>query len=90
MFGFIKKVFFTGLTILSTLLSINPLKCISLNNQECKVRPEIVNVNSKEPVFYPFSIKSSKCSGSCNNINDPYAKLCVPDVVKNKKSKYSI
>ena len=34
-------------------------------------------------VHYPCSIKVSKCSGSCNNINDPYAKLCVPDVVKN-------
>ena len=54
-----------------------------MNNQECKVRPQIVNVNSDEPVFYPFSIKTSKCSGSCNNINDPYAKMCVPDVVKN-------
>ena len=54
-----------------------------MNNQECKVRREIVNVNSNKPVFYPFSIKTSKCSGSCNNINDPYAKLCVPDVVKN-------
>ena len=54
-----------------------------MNNQECKVRPEIVNVNSDEPVFYPFSIKTSKCSGSCNNINDPYAKMCVSDVVKN-------
>ena len=54
-----------------------------MNNQECKVRPQIVNVNSDEPVFYPFSIKTSKCSGSCNNINDPYAKLCVPNVVKN-------
>ena len=28
-----------------------------MNNQECKVRPEVVNVNSNEPVFYPFSIK---------------------------------
>ena len=54
-----------------------------MNNQECKVRLQIVNVNSEEPVFYPFSIKTSKCSGSCNNINDPYAKMCVPDVVKN-------
>ena len=54
-----------------------------MNNQECKVRPEIVNVNSGEPVFYPFSIKTSKCNGSCNNINDPYAKICIPDVVKN-------
>ena len=56
--------------------SVNSLKCISMNNQECKVRPEIVNVNSDEPVFYPFSIKTSKCSGSCNNFNVPYAK-CV-------------
>ena len=53
-----------------------------MNNQECNIRPKIVNVNSNEPVFYPFSIKTSKCSGSCNNINNPYAKLCVPDVVK--------
>ena len=52
-----------------------------MNNQECKVRPEIVNV-SDEPVFYPFGIKTSKCSDSCNNINNPYAKMCVPDVVK--------
>ena len=56
-----------------------------MNNQECKVRPQIVNVNSEEPVIFPFSIKISKCSGNCNNINDPYAKLCVPDVVKNLK-----
>ena len=48
-----------------------------MNNQECKVRPEIVNFNSDEPVFYPFCIKTSKCSGSCNNIDDPYAKICV-------------
>ena len=54
-----------------------------MNNQECKVRPEIINVNSNEPVFYPFSIKTSKCSGSYNNINDPYAKMCVSDVAKN-------
>ena len=45
--------------------------------------PQIINVNSDEPVFFPFSIKTSKCSGSCNNINDPYAKICVPYVVKN-------
>ena len=34
---------------------------------------------------YPFSIKTSKCSGNCNNINDPYAKICVPHVVKKHK-----
>ena len=64
-------------------LSATPLSCISMNNQECKVRPEIINVNSDKPVFYPFSIKTNKYSGSCNNINDSYAKICVPDVVRN-------
>ena len=73
-----------GLTVLSYVnpLSRNQLGCISMNNQECKVRPEII-VDSDELVFYPFSIKTSKCSGSCNSINDPYAKMCVPDVIKN-------
>ena len=82
MFVFIKKVFFTGLVFISSLVSTTPISCISMNNQTCKIRPEIIIVNSNEPVFYPFSIKTSKCSGSCNNINDPYAKICVPDVVK--------
>ena len=83
MFVFIKKVFHIGSLFLSSLVSTTPLSCISMNNQACKVRPEIINVNSDEPVFYPFSIKTSKCSGSCNNINDPYAKMCVTDVIKN-------
>ena len=69
--GLLKKCFFTGLiTLLSinllsaTPLTVTPLKCISMNNQECKIRPEVINVNSDEPMFYPFSIKTSKCSGS--------------------------
>ena len=53
-----------------------------MNNQACKARPEIINVSINNLVFYPFSIKTSKCSGSCNNINNPYARMCVPDVVK--------
>ena len=82
MLGFVKKCFFTAMMFFRcNLSSLNPLKCISMNNQEYKARPEIVNVNNDEPVFFPFSIKTSKCNGCCNNINDPYAKLCVPDVV---------
>ena len=83
MFVFFKNIFLTRLAFISSLVSTTPLSCISMNNQACKVRPEIINVNSDEPVFYPFSIKTSKCSGSCNNINDPYAKMCVTDVIKN-------
>ena len=65
------------------LSSVNQLENVSINNQECKLRSEIVTVDSNEPVFYTFSIRTSKCSGNCNNINDPYAKLCVSDIVKN-------
>ena len=55
-----------------TFFGCNVLKCVSMNNQECKVRPEIININSNETLFYPHSITISKCRGSCNN-NDPYA-----------------
>ena len=80
-FRLIKKVFFLGLTTLSNFM--NALDCISMKNRECKVRPEIISNNSNNPMFYPFSIKVNKCSGNCNNINDPYARICVPDIVKN-------
>ena len=46
-----------------------------MSNQGCKTRPEIININSNEPLFFPYSILVNKRSGSCNNINDPYAKL---------------
>ena len=76
----LKKVFFLGLTILSNFT--NALDCVTMKNRECKVRPEIININSSNPMFYLFSIKVNKCNGNCNNINDPYAKICVSDIVK--------
>ena len=82
MFVFIKKILSSGFLFLSSLVSTTPLSYISIKNQECKVRPEIINVNSNNPIFYRFSIKINKCSGNCNNINNPYAKICVPDVIK--------
>ena len=86
MFSFVKKVFVLGLTVLSSSIT-SALNFISLNNQECKVRPKIVDVSSDNPIFYPFSVKINRCSGNCNTINDPYAKICVPDIVKNLKLK---
>ena len=83
MFGFVQKAFFAGVAFLSSFTSVNSLSCISMKNKKCKVRPQIVKVKSDDSVFFPFSIKTSKDSGSCNNINDPYAKNCVPDVIKN-------
>ena len=84
MLGFAKQIFISAMMFFGcNLPSINSLKCISMNNRECKIRPQIVHVNSEEPVFFPFSIKKSKCSGSCNNVNDPYPQLCAPDIIKN-------
>ena len=69
MFGFVEKVFFTVLTILScvnpprtillsaALLNTTPLKCISMTNQKCKIRLKIINVNSDELMFYPLVLK---------------------------------
>ena len=51
------------------------------------IKPRIVNVNSDESVVFPFSIRACKCSGICNSINDSYAKLRVPNVVKNLNTK---
>ena len=71
----------------SDVLNVNSLECVSINNQECKIRPEIINLNNNEPLFYPYSIKINKWKGSCNTINDPYAKICVPDQTKNTNVK---
>ena len=65
--------------------SCNARKCVSMNNQECKIRPEILNINSNKPLFHPYIVNINKCGGGYNNINDPYAKLCLLDVIKNVK-----
>ena len=64
MFRFGKRIFVSTMMFFGcNLSSVNLLECVSMSNQECKVRPEIVHVNSNEPVFYPFSINTSKYSG---------------------------
>ena len=74
-------MFVLGLTVLSTSIT-GALNCVSVNNQIYKVRPKIVDINSNDPMFYPFSIKVNKCSGNRINVNNPYVKICVPDSVK--------
>ena len=48
---------FTGLAISPILTSVNLLSCISMSNQKCKVRPQIVNINGDDPVFFPLVLK---------------------------------
>ena len=53
MFGSIKKMFVVAMELFGcNVLNANPLECVSMNNQEYKVRSEIININSNEPSFY--------------------------------------
>ena len=79
-FSFVKNVFALWLTVLSNIT--NALDFVSMKNHKCKVRREIININSNNPIFYSFSVKINKFNGNCNNINDPYARICVLDIVK--------
>ena len=83
MLKFIKQIFVSTLMFFGSLSTVNSLEYVSMKNQDCRVRPEIINISSINPIFYPFSNKINKCSGNCNNINDPCARICVPDIVKN-------
>ena len=98
MFRFVKQVFVSEMMLfgcnVSNMNALNAiplntgsLKCVSVNNREFKIRLESININSSEPMFYPYSIKVNKCRGSCNDINNPRSKVCVPDVVKNMNVK---
>ena len=74
MFEFIKKVFVAAMTFFScNILNVNSLRCVPMSNQECKTRPEIININIDKPLFYHYSILVNKCGDSCNNINALFA-----------------
>ena len=72
---------------LFSIIKTRALECVSVNNQKCMARPKIITVNKDETIFYPLSIRINKCSDNCNNIKNPVAKLCVPDIVKNMNVK---
>ena len=59
MFRFVKQIVISAMILFNSLLNVNPLECIAMKNQECKKKPEIVDVNSNNPMFYPFSIKDT-------------------------------
>ena len=74
-----------NLTIsLFSILKVGALECVSVVNQKCMPRPKILDVNEGvgEALFYPYNVLENKCSGSCDTINNPIAKLCVPGIVK--------
>ena len=74
-----------NLTIsLFSIIKTRALECISVINRKCMSRPKILDVNEGvgEALFYPYNVLVNKCSGSCDTINDPMARLCVPNIIK--------
>ena len=70
---------------LFNVLKVNALECLSVINQKCVPRPKILDVNEgiSEALFYSYNVLVNKCSGSCNMLDDPMARLCVPNIIKN-------
>ena len=74
-----------GLTMsLFSIIKTKALECVSVVNQKCMPRPKIFDVNEGvgEALFYPYNVQVNKCSGSCNTLDNPIAKLYVPNVIK--------
>ena len=74
-----------GLTIsLFSIIKTRALEYVSVINRKCMPRPKILDVTEGvgEALFYPYNVLVNKCSGSCDTINNPMAKLCVPGIVK--------
>ena len=61
--------------------SKGPIKCLTLNDRPCPARATLVNINSNKILFCPFTVSVNKCGGSCNDIDDPYARVCVQNKV---------
>ena len=66
------------------IIKIKALECVSVVNKKCMPRPKILDVNEGvgEALFYPYNVLVNKCSGSCNTLNNPMEKLCVPNIIK--------
>ena len=69
---------------LFSIIKIKALECVLVVNRKCMPRPKIFDVNEGvgEALFYPYNVLVNKCSGSCNTLDDPMAKMCVPNIIK--------
>ena len=74
---------------LFSVLKVNTLECLTLINRECMPRPKTLNVNEgiSEALFYPYNVLVNKFSGSCDTLDDPMSKICVPKIIKNVNMK---
>ena len=73
-----------AISLFST-LKVGALECVSVVNQKCMSRRKILNVNGGigEALFCPYNVQVNKCSGSCDTLDNPMSKICVPNIIKN-------
>ena len=74
-----------NLTIsLFSIVKTRALEYVSVINRKCMPRPKILDVNEGvgEALFYPYNVLVNKCSGSCDTLDDPMVRLCVPNIIK--------
>ena len=74
---------------LFNIIKTKALECVSVLNHKCMPRPKILNVNEGigEALFYPYNVLINKCNGSCNTLDNPMSKICVPKIIKNVNMK---
>ena len=83
-------MFFIGLTILSGLTNASSLSCISMNNQQYQGRPEIINVNSNNPVIIPYFSMSRTNETRHIKLHETSNDICRLDVIVcNKKQRWN-
>ena len=73
-----------NLTIsLFSIIKTRALECVSVINQKWMPRPKVLDVNEGvgEALFYPYNVLVNKCNGSCNTLDNPMAKLFVPNII---------
>ena len=72
-----------------SIIKTRALECLPDVNQKCMPRSKILNVNEGigEALFYPYNVLVNKCSGSCNTLDDPMARICAPKIIKNVNMK---
>ena len=84
---FIKHTFIVLVLLLLGFGGLSTTKCVSINNQPCMVRPKSVGFSPDE-LHYNLSIISlGRFDESCNTVDDPFGRICVPNEMEDTNFK---
>ena len=63
------------------------LKCVSMNNSQCSVRPTLIDLNPDKLHHYPSIVSMSRCDRICSAFKDPFSRICVPNKMEDENLK---